>query len=228
MATIGGWWGGLTAVNQWFFAAASFFSVFFLWQLAAAIMGLGGGEHDMDHDVDTDVHVDVDHDMDADMAHDVDHDFDHAGAAHDAAASVAAFRLLSIRSILAFFTLFTWAGSLYMNAGLSHGDELFRALVYAVLWGVTGMLAVAAMLYLMRRMTETGNVRLASAVGALGNVYVGIPPNGQGEVRITVGGVVRILKARAAAGGEMKSGSEVRVRRILGPNLIEVEPLDNT
>ena len=31
------WWGTLQPLNQWFYVAAAFCSVFFLWQLIAAI-----------------------------------------------------------------------------------------------------------------------------------------------------------------------------------------------
>jgi len=31
--TFGVWWGGITTFNQWFFIAAGFFTVFFLWQV---------------------------------------------------------------------------------------------------------------------------------------------------------------------------------------------------
>ena len=42
----------------------------------------------------------------------------------------------------------------------------------AMLWGAVAMVLVSTLVYLLRRMTETGNVRIATAVGATGTVYL--------------------------------------------------------
>ncbi|MBN1555038.1 MAG: hypothetical protein JXA11_09845 [Phycisphaerae bacterium] len=221
------WWENLTAVNQGFYIAAAFFSVFLVWQMIAALIGLAGGESDADaadahdavdahdamgaHDadaIDTDAHVgDVD-------AHELEH-----GAAADATESVAAFRLLSIRSVLAFCTLFAWAGALY----LQNGKDLSWSLLLAILWGAAAMVIVALIFHGMRRMTETGNLRLASCVGTAGVVMLDIPAGGTGEVRVTVSGTVQRLKARGAGGSGVPAGTPVIVRRLLGPDMIEVK-----
>ena len=39
---MGDWWQGLSGLNQAFYAAAAFFSAFFVWQFIAALMGMGG------------------------------------------------------------------------------------------------------------------------------------------------------------------------------------------
>ena len=86
METFSTWWSGLQVLNQWFFIAAAFFSVFFIWQIIMAFVGLG-------MDADIGMHADT---------------FIHHDSPHDASASVDAFKLLSVRSVIAFFTLFTW------------------------------------------------------------------------------------------------------------------------
>jgi len=86
MQSFSQWWSSLPALNQWFFIAAAFFSVFFLWQLAMALFGLSGG-----------------HDLDSHPDQPMEHD-----TPQDAAATVMAFKLIGVRSLLAFFTLFTW------------------------------------------------------------------------------------------------------------------------
>lgn len=115
MEAINLWWAGLNALTQGFFIAAAFFSVFFLWQLIMAIAGLGGGDMDMDSGPNWEHQSPVD--------------------AHN---SLLAFKLLSVRSILAFATLFTWAGALYLMQGAGVG----RALFLALLWGVAAMALV--------------------------------------------------------------------------------------
>jgi membrane protein implicated in regulation of membrane protease activity len=203
MATFTQWWSELTILNQWFFVAAAFFSVFFLWQLVSAMLGIGGGGGDVD------THVDME------GPH-------HAPETADAAD--AAFKMISVRSIVAFFTLFTWAGALYLREGATPTSALTRA----VLWGVAAMVLVSLLVYGLRRLTQSGNVRLDLCVGTDGTVYLDIPAGGEGEVRVLCGGAMTHLKARAAGGSAMKAGQSVRIARILGSNVVEVEPAGAT
>lgn len=196
------WWGGLTGLNQFFYAGAAFFSVFLLWQLVASLTGLS-----------------ADHDVDGGVGHLDDLTADHHGA--DAADTAMAFKLLSVRSIISFFTLFCWGAALYLN----RGDTPVRALTFAMVWGLIGMALVSLILWGMRRLVSVGNLRLETCVGTEGAVYVNIPANGVGEVRVEVGGVVSHVKARAAEGQELKAGAAVRVTRKLAANTVVVEPL---
>lgn len=200
MTAVSQWWQCLTPVNQWFYIAAIFLGVIFLWQLISTLVGLGGGD-----DVDVDTHVDVD----------ADHD-----TPPDAADTLAVFRLVSVRSLLAFFTLFTWAGALYMNCAV----PVSRAVTYGLLWGLAGMVGVSLIVHFMRRMAETGNIKLASCVGTSGTVYLDIPAGGTGEVRVVCSGVMTHVKARGAGGAALKAGTAIRVARMAGADVMEVEP----
>lgn len=211
------WWNSLSPLNQWFYVAAIFFSVFFLWQLVAALMGLGGDTDGADGVADG-PGADVDLD---DVGHDVSHDFEH-NAMEDAAHTVSAFKLLSVRSLISFATLFSWAGSLYLQGGTS----IPLTLIYALLWGFAAMVAVSAVFALLSKMTETGNIRIASAAGAHGTVYLDIPASGEGEVRIAISGVVSVPKARSKDASPIAAGTPIRVVRALGPNTVEVEPIN--
>lgn len=94
------WWAGLTSVNRWFYISVAFFSVLFFWQL---IMDLIGVEPEADSDLEVDAagHVEL----------------ECVGGA-EAPETLSAFKLMVIRSIVAFFTLFSWAGALYLNNGI--------------------------------------------------------------------------------------------------------------
>ena len=81
----------------------------------------------------------TDVDADVELDHDGTYDQFEDGAEADAVESIVSFKLLSIRSVIAFFTLFTWGGALYLNSGLG----LTRALVYSLLWGAGAMVLVA-------------------------------------------------------------------------------------
>ncbi|MBM4147686.1 MAG: hypothetical protein FJ224_01380 [Lentisphaerae bacterium] len=192
-----GWWAGLTVLNQCFYGAASFFAVVFVWQLASALMGIGSED-----------------DLDAGPDDAADHPVD--GDAHD---TVFAFQLISVRSIIAFCTLFTWAVSLHLN----NGAAVRHALVFGLLWGTGAMFIVSLIPAVMRRLTETGNLKIASCVGSRGAVYGDIPESGVGEVRVSCNGVLTHLRARTVDGRPLRSGTSVTVVRVLESNTIEVK-----
>ena len=126
MDTITTWWSTLQPLNQWFYVAAAFCSVFFLWQLIAAIAGLGGHDAALDSNAEP--------------------NWEHQ-TPNDAADSVSTFKLLSVRSIVAFFTMFSWGGALYLNQHLPAG----RAVTYALIWGLAAMVLVSLAFHLLRR-----------------------------------------------------------------------------
>ena len=212
MATMLTWWGQLSGVNQAFYAAALFFSIFFIWQLISALLGLGGdhgmGGHELagGHDFDTHAESAVHHE-----------------APHDAHDTVLAFRLLSVRSVLAFLTLFSWASALYMTSGM----PLHRSMSYALLWGLGAMVLVSLLLHWMVKLNEVGNTSVETCIGRTGTVYLDIPEKGPGEIRVVCSGVLTHLKA-VSVSGPMKAGTAVRVVRTLGPNTVEVQQQSQT
>jgi len=220
LANMNQWWSGLDMIAQAFYMGAALFSVLFLWQLVAMLIGLAGGHGDMECDAHDGLGGDVHAEFDHDLISGVHPEFEH-GAAVDGAETMVAFKLLSIRSIIAFFLLFSWAGALYLDKG---GATATRAFAYAMGWGFGAMLLVAALFYLMKRMTETGSPRIASCLGTMGTVYLDIPADGIGEARVTVSGVISHVRARTAGGEDLQAGTAIEVTRILGPNSIEVSP----
>lgn len=212
---MGEWWAGLTTINQVFYGLAAFFGTLFVWQFIATLLGLSG---ESDADAGGDVDADVDMDADVDTTYD---QFEHSAEA-DAAETMAAFKMLSIRSVIAFFTLFSWAGALYLDTG----ESPTTAMIYATIWGTVGMLIVALMLSWMRKLTETGTRNLNTCVGTMGEVYLDIPEGGVGEVRVTVSGQVSYIKARAAGGAAVASRTPIRVVRKLNQGTIEIKPVE--
>jgi hypothetical protein len=204
------WWNSLTTVNQVFFGAATFFSILFLWQFITSMVGLGGAELDVDTDLDTDVDVDGGVDVD-----DIE-----AGSAEEAAESMAAFHLFSLRAILAFFTLFSWAGALYLQS-----QPLHIALVYGIAWGLGAWLIVTLIINWLRKLAESGNPVLSTCVGTHGTVYMDIPAGGAGKVRVKVSGAVSMVSARAAGGEALEAGTPIRVLRTLDHSSVEVQPV---
>ena len=193
------WWNDLSQLNRILYGIAVLVSVPFLWQLVASLVGLGG-----------------DGDLDGGDANDT--------ASGDAEATVFAFKLLSLRAILTFFTLFFWASALYLEQGLS----VLRTLGTAAVWGMFGMGLVGLLLHLLPKLAHSGTRDLESALGSEATVYVDIPADGIGEVRVLVGGSVGYVKARAADGRALKAGTPVTVSRRVGQTILIVEPLSQT
>ncbi|MBM4354058.1 MAG: hypothetical protein FJ109_09735 [Deltaproteobacteria bacterium] len=65
-------------------------------------------------------------------------------------------------------------------------------------------------------------MKLSRAVGQEGTVYLNIPAGGTGEVRVLVGGVMNVLKARTADGKALSAGTAVKVIRVISAGLLEV------
>ncbi len=210
------WWNDLSTLNQVFYGAAAFFSLIFAWQFIASLIGLSGG------DVDVEAGPDADVDADIDAGDGMDLDDIEAHSIEDAAESIHAFRILSVRAILAFFTLFFWAGAMYLDAG----KPLTNTLILALAWGLAAWVFVAVLIHWLRKLAETGTQQLVTCVGKRGSVYLDIPAEGQGEVRVNVSGVVSMVKARAAGGREIKAGTPVQVVRMLDGSSVEVQAVE--
>lgn len=202
------WWGGLGALHRAFYIAAVFFSTLFIWQFFSAISGLGGG----DEELSTDAVGAEGADGDSFGADELTEDF----------AGLATFRLLSVRSILAFGTLFSWAGALY----LGHTLLPIFAMLRAFLWGIAGMLTVALFFWVLPRLSEEGNSDLQTAVGQTGTVYLTIPEDGTGQVRVLVSGALQFIRARSQHGRPIPAGTPVRVTDLFDTSTLEVEELE--
>ena len=208
-------WQEMSGLQQVFFAAAVFFSVIFLWQMLAALMGLAGGE-------------------DADMAGghpDADnYDFDHqdSGAMedgevqdHPGEGTMHAFKLLSLRSIIAFGLLFCWAGTFYLDAEKGYTPGL--AMLFSVVWGIAAMVLVSFVFYQFSKLQETGTMNISSAVGTSGEIYITIEEGKVGKIRVVVDGTVSYINARAKGNKEIEAGKKVKVVRRIDQNSVEVE-----
>ena len=197
------WWTDLTTLNQILYIVAMFFSAFFVWQLLAVLFGLGSA-------------------FGASISGDT--GIGDAGPEFNdglADGTVASFKLLSIRSLIAFGMLFGWAGALYLQRGL----DTQTALLYALVWGGAAMAVVAYFFRGIQQLTETGNASLDTCVGTSGEVYLDIPDGGAGQVRVTESGAVAYVSARGKNGMPISTRTPVRILRVVDPTTLEVEPL---
>ncbi len=156
-----------------------------------------------------------------------DHDFthDHDTAHHhgsSATNSASEFTIISARSVLAFATLFSWAGTLYLSRGIS----TFWALCFSLLWGVAAMFIVSYVIYKLVKLQETGNISLWNCLENEGIVYMDIPQDGQGKIRVLVSDRVCFVNARSKDGAAIPAGKRVKVTDILENNTVEVQAIE--
>ena len=193
------WWAGLAGITQVFYGMAAFFSVFFLWQIIGAFMGVDG--EGMDGDVDVGEGFDLD----------------------DVAESADAFKVLSLRSVITFFTLFSWGSALYTDSGV----PAVKAMSISAIWGMVGMFAIAAIFYAMGKLAETGTKDMTGSQNQIGTVYLDIPAEGFGEVKVIVSNVPEHIKAKSMKGETLPAGTQVRVVKVINQTLVGVEKLTN-
>jgi len=93
------------------------------------------------------------------------------------------FKLISVRSVLAFITFFGWGGVIWGRLGV-------LGFLIALFCGSVMMSASAAIIFFILRLQHSGNVASEDFIGKTGSVYLGIPGGRAqpGKATITVAG----------------------------------------
>jgi hypothetical protein len=123
-------------------------------------------------------------------------------------------RLLSVRGIMSFLTVFGWSGVILIGTGLHPGAA-------AAISGVLGFMALYAMAKLiggLMKLQESGNVNYRLALGKTAQVYITIPPSGQGQGKINfmLGEALREFWAVTEGAEAIPRGVNVRIVDLSG------------
>jgi hypothetical protein len=224
------WWQGLTVINKAFFLSAVFFSVLYLWQLVSMVHGgaghghaIGGGHgHSLGghvHGMGGHGHLAGGHGISGHDAH-IHH---HGASGHDSDSGArVAFTFVSLRSLMTFGTLFSWAGTLYLLGGTS----TIVAIIYSAIWGLVGMFLISFTMYWLVNLQEIGTMDIHTALGEDGTVYIEIPGGGRGQVRVKVAGIVSHVKARSRTAESLAVGTHIRVVGVIDSNTVEVQSIE--
>ena len=171
--------------------------------------------------------VDSDGALDGADVHDVDmhggdvHDI-HDQPGHGDAYQATFLKVLSFKTLVAFFTFFGLGGLACQKAEFSWLPTLLIALGA----GSVALYLVAYLMSLLYRLQSRGNLNLANAVGQIGKVYLRIPPERSGTGKVNVVDQGRLVECKATTSGpEIPTGTEVRVVARAGPNMLEVLPV---
>ncbi len=153
-------------------------------------------------------------DGEADGDVDID-DFDTAGGGDGG------LTLFSIRGIVAMFCVAGWAGIVFIDIGLNN-------IVSILLAAACGFAALVGLAYLMRavvKLQSDGTIQIGSAIGKIGEVYIPIPPKGQGKGKINITIQDRFVEVDAISTAEetLATGQSVRVVSTNEAGLVVVE-----
>ncbi len=187
-------WSEISVFEQVFWVIAIPSTLIFLILLAITIFG---GE--------TDAGVDVSTDVDASLA-----DGDSIP-----------FQFLSLKNIIAFFTIFGWSGIGFINAGLPS----WLVILLAFLCGLLMMFLMAGLFYVMSKLAESGTLKIKNAIGKLGEVYLVIPANraGMGKVQLNVQGSLRTLDAITDDMEKIPTSSIIQVLDVIDDQILLVK-----
>jgi hypothetical protein len=186
------WWDTMQNVEKIYWLIAVPFTAVFLVQLVLTFVG--GGIDEIADATDHDVTFDQDHGID--------------------------FQFISIKNLVAFFSIFGWTGVALIHGGKSIG----MIIVVSTLAGLLMMLIMASMVYYMGKLTEDSSLNLSNAIGKIGSVYLRIPPgrSGMGKVQINVQGF-QTLDAITDGEEEIKTGAVVEVVDVINNEVLLVK-----
>ena len=180
-----------------------------LFGLKMALVLMGGDADGGDIDIDADV---------GDLSGEIHGD---AGEHID---STAAFKLISLQSILAFFMGTGWMGLLCRDGW---GMAPMPSLLVSVAFG-TGMALFSAFLMVqMKKLNQENVLDLRTCIGSTARVYLTVPGQGQGQgqVQVNVQGKRMTLPAVASTSDELKPFTDVVVETVLDGQTLQVKSL---
>lgn len=202
------WWSTLSGIHKFFYFIAIPSTVILILQFILSLLGIGG-----DADLDGDIDLDIDGDSDVALNTD-DIDGDMSVESLD-------FRFVTFRGIIAFATIFGWVGLALLNTPLPLPLVLFLSFIS----GLAAMGAVAYIFYFISTLQSSGNIQYKNALGCSAEVYLTIPPKGEGYGKVQLVIQERLVEVDAISSSEQsyQTGDIVRVTDILNKTILIVE-----
>ena len=211
------WWNSLDALQHFFAYVAIPATLILCIQTVLLLFGLGaGGDGELDSDTsgpdtgdgtapDLDApDTDVPDSWDGESGHDLAHD--------------PGLRIFTIRGLVAFFSVFGWAGLALSRSGVPGGVST----LIAFLLGLGAMVVLALMLRGALGLQSDDTMDLKNALGLCGTVYLTVPPRRQGTGKITLvlQGQLGEFEALTDEPEPLKTGQSVQVIGLSGPIMV--------
>lgn len=206
------WWSAIGSFERFFWVIAFPSTTIFILQMIMTFMGMGDNGDIID---------DIQDSMNEIPGDLVDLDLnDSAGEVLDFKYK---FKLVTIRSVVVFFTIFAWTGIVATTSGVSK----IATIIIALVAGFAMMYIVAYIYYFLTKFVEDGTMNKKNAINKEGLVYLTIPSGrkASGKVEVVVQGALRLLDA-VTDGDDIPTGSKVVVISISEDQLLLVEKID--
>jgi hypothetical protein len=130
------------------------------------------------------------------------------------------FQFFTLKNLIAFFTVFGWAGIACIDSGLSETATVIISLVAGILM----MLLMASLFYFMAKASADGTLKFSNAIGRTGEVYLTMQGKrgSIGKVQINVQGALRTLEAITDDEHDIQTGKVVTVKEIINNHILLV------
>ncbi|SNR54055.1 hypothetical protein [Lutibacter flavus] len=133
------------------------------------------------------------------------------------------FQFFTFKNIVAFFTIFGWTGVTCVDNDLS----TTATLIISTIAGLAMMVLTTLLFFWMHKLAESGTLKMKNAIGVIGEVYLPIGANRtkMGKVQIKVQGSLRELEAITDELEDLKTGTMVKVSKIVSAEILLVEKI---
>ncbi len=210
---VGNWWNGLTATHQASFILAVAASVILVVQLIMMLVGLGG-EGGFDGDTSD---IDGCGDLDCGIPDSADDAFN-----GDSLADAGGLRIVSFRTIVAFFAVGGW-----ITYTMAFFLPWWGALLIGIVAGCGAAVGVAYIMKAILKFQSDGNRRMGYAIGKPAEVYLTIPAlrTGTGKISVIVQDSLTECDAVTDNSEPLPTGSRCVIKAVLSEQLVLVEPM---
>jgi membrane protein implicated in regulation of membrane protease activity len=203
------WFIELSNVEKFFMFCAAVGGVLFAIRLVLMFVGMGETDADMDVDMDADMDMDVGAHVDATTAD-----------AGDIGGSDFSFKILSFQGLTAFFTMFGLVGLAMMR---SSGWAAGWAILGGTVAGLFSVWVVSWLFAFFKKLQHSGTLNLNNAIGREGKVYLTIPGDEPGKVRVNVQGRLGIFDAVSEDQSKISTDTRVKVVKVVSGNVLVVK-----
>ncbi len=130
------------------------------------------------------------------------------------------FQFLTLKNLIAFFTIFGWTGIACINGGMSTLATVFISIAL----GLVMMTIMASIAYFMGKLTDDGTLNLKNAKGKVASVYLRIPAKrkGTGKVQVKVQGL-QTLDAITDSEEDIATGALVEIIEVVNDDILLVK-----
>ena len=191
------WWKGLSLLGQIFATIAVPATIIMIIQSLMMLLGLG---------FDSDVDIDISDDLDVADASD-------------------GLSLITVRGLVAFFSVGGWSGLAATTGGLSPAVSI----IIAAVAGTLSLFFIAYLFKVSLKLQSSGNLQIENSVGKTGKVYIPIPANKSGCGQITILVQERLVELSAVTNDDrtLKTGELVVVSEIIDEQTVLVNGQNN-